>query len=133
MPEMEYGQQAFSAMQAAEAARAAEARMNDEGEGVASQGDAPDTAKAIKDQEAMLAERLSKSPRPEVVSAPSEDEEEDAPKLTGAALKARAAELGIEGGMTADETRAAIADAEADEEDDLELFGVSDPDADPEE
>lgn len=57
--------------------------------------------------------------------APSAPEEEPAPKLTGAALKARDEELGIEGGMTADETRAAIAEVEGWEE----LHGDAVPDA----
>lgn len=81
MAEMEYGQQAIAAQEAAEFARAQEARM------AAEKGNVP--------------------------SAPKE---EAAPKLTGAALKARAEELGIEPGMTADDTRAAIEDVEAWEE-----------------
>jgi hypothetical protein len=73
---MEYGQQAFSAMKAAEAARAAEAAMNEAGEDVASQGDAPDTLEAIHEQEDMLAEKAGNAPEPE--AAPEEsDEDED--------------------------------------------------------
>ena len=75
---MEYGQQAFSAMKAAEAARAAEAAMNEAGEDVASQGDAPDTLEAIHEQEDMLAEKFGNAPDSEPEAAPEESEDEEA-------------------------------------------------------
>lgn len=111
---MEYGQQAFSVMKAAENARAAEAAMNEAGENVASQGDAPDTLAAIQEQEKDMAARYEAGPA-QFESAPEasdEDEGDEPAMLKGAALKARAEELGIPSGMSADETRAAIADAE---------------------
>lgn len=112
MAEMEYGQQALAAMQAADAARAAEARMNDEGESVATPAEFAKGGDLAADAE------------------DEEDEEEE--MLKGAALKARAEELGIPSGMSADETRAAIADAEG-SGDELHGDAPADPDADPEE
>lgn len=109
---MEYGQQAFSAMKSAEAARAAEAAMNEAGEQVASQGDAPDTLAAIQEQERDMAARYEAGPAAFEAPAEESDEDDEPEMLKGAALKARAEELGIPSGLSADETRAAIADAE---------------------
>lgn len=109
---MEYGQQAFSVMKAAEAARAAEAAMNEAGEQVASQGDAPDTLAAIQEQEKDMAARYEAGPAQFESASEASDEDDEPEMLKGAALKARAEELGIPSGMSADETRAAIADAE---------------------